>query len=101
MRSDSTSASMMASITWRESPRSLPRLAILRALSRIANLGKDLGDSRQVMLAIIDADVESLRMPREDGTYRWASLQREEGSRVKDEKDIERVSTEKELREVT
>jgi len=73
----------------------------LRALSRIANLGKDLSDSRQVMLAILDADIESLRMAREDGTYRWASLQREEASRVKDEKDIERVSTEKELREVT
>jgi hypothetical protein len=34
-------------------------------------------------------------------TYRWASLQREEASRVKDEKAIERVQTEKELREVT
>jgi hypothetical protein len=73
----------------------------LRALSRIANLAKDLSDSRQVMLAILDADIESLRMPREDGTYRWASLQREEASRVSDQKDIERVSTEKELREVT
>jgi hypothetical protein len=73
----------------------------LRALSRIANLAKDLGDSRQVMLAILDADIESLRMPREDGTYRWASLQREEASHVSDQKDIERVSTEKELREVT
>jgi hypothetical protein len=72
----------------------------LRALNRIANLAKDLGDSRQVMLAILDADIESLRMPREDGTYRWASLQREEASRVSDQKDIERVSTEKELREV-
>lgn len=53
------------------------------------------------MLAMIDADVEALREQREDDTYRWASLQREEASRVKDEKAIERVQTEKELREVT
>jgi hypothetical protein len=39
-------------------------------------------------------------MPREDGTYQWASLQREEGGRVKDEKTIEQVYTEKELRHV-
>jgi hypothetical protein len=73
----------------------------LAAISRIATLGKDLPDNRQVMLAMIDADVESLREPRENGTYRWASLQREEASRVKDEKTVERVQTEKELREVT
>ena len=40
-------------------------------------------------------------MPRDDGTYQWASLQREEGGRVKDEKTVEHVSTEKELRYVT
>lgn len=73
----------------------------LASISRIATLGKDLSDNRQVMLAMIDANVEALREPREDGTYRRASLQREEASRVKDEKTIERVQTEKELREVT
>jgi hypothetical protein len=73
----------------------------LRALSRIANLATDLNDVRQVMLAIVDKDVETLRERRSDDTYRWASLQREEASRVKDEKAIERVQTEKELREVT
>lgn len=73
----------------------------LRALARIAELTEDLGRSRQVMLAIVDADIESLRGPRGDGTYRWASLQREEGGRVKDEKTIEHVHTEKELRYVT
>jgi hypothetical protein len=73
----------------------------LHALGRIAALGTDLHDSRQVMLAIVDSDIEMLRERRDDGTYRWASLQREEASRVKDEKSIERVSTEKELREVT
>lgn len=73
----------------------------LHALARVADLTEDLGRSRQVMLAIADADIESLREPRRDGTYRWASLQREEGGRVKDEKTIEHVHTEKELRYVT
>lgn len=73
----------------------------LQALSRVAALAKDLSDVQQVMLAILNADIDMLREPRENGTYRWASLQREESSRVRDEKSVERVSTEKELREVT
>jgi hypothetical protein len=73
----------------------------LRALSRIAALADNLNNTRQVMLAIVDNDIENLREKRDDGTYRWASLQREEASRVKDQKSIERVQTEKELREVT
>ncbi len=73
----------------------------LRALSRITALSTDLNDSRQVMLAIIDNDVEMFREKRADETYKWASLQREEASRVKDQKAVERVQTEKELREVT
>ncbi|HUJ12507.1 MAG TPA: hypothetical protein VL284_01860, partial [Thermoanaerobaculia bacterium] len=75
--------------------------ADFRALSRVAALAKDLNDSRQVMLAIVDDDLETLRDRRPDDTYRWASLQREEASRVKDQKTVERVYTEKELREVT
>jgi hypothetical protein len=73
----------------------------LHALGRIATLSQEIDDSRQVMLAITDADIEQLRMPRPDGTYKWATLQREEGGRVKDEKTIEQVHTEKELRNVT
>ncbi|HVR37838.1 MAG TPA: hypothetical protein VMU84_01995 [Thermoanaerobaculia bacterium] len=73
----------------------------LHALARIADLSKNLPDSRQVLLAIIDANVESMRTRRDDGTYQWASLQREEAGRVSDEKTIERVSTEQELRYVT
>ncbi|HXG59540.1 MAG TPA: hypothetical protein VNL91_11005 [Thermoanaerobaculia bacterium] len=73
----------------------------LRALARIAELAEKLENVRQVMVAIIDQDVDLLRGPREDGTYRWASLQRQEGSRVRDEKTIERVHSERELREVT
>lgn len=72
----------------------------LRTISRIATLAKNLGDTRQVLLAILDNDIEMLRERRPDDTYKWASLQREEGSRVKDEKTIERVQSEKELREV-
>ena len=75
--------------------------ADLHALGRVVTVAKDLGDSRQILLAIADGDIETLRMPRGDGTYQWASLQREEGGRVKDEKTIEHVHTEKELRYVT
>jgi hypothetical protein len=73
----------------------------LHAIGRVTAVAKDLGDSRQVLLAILDSDIETLRMPRGDGTYQWASLQREDGGRVKDEKTVEQVQTEKELRNVT
>jgi hypothetical protein len=73
----------------------------LHALGRVTTVAKDLGDSRQILLAIVDSDVETLRSARGDGTYQWASLQREEGGRVTDEKTVEHVSTEKELRYVT
>lgn len=73
----------------------------LHALNRVATVAEDLDRSRQVLLAITDADIRTLRMPREDGTFQWASLQREEGGRVSDEKAIEYVHTEKELRYVT
>ncbi|HEY8131152.1 MAG TPA: hypothetical protein VII12_04620 [Thermoanaerobaculia bacterium] len=75
--------------------------ADFRTLSRIAALASNLNDSRQVMLAIVDNDLENLRERRPDDTYRWASLQRVEATRVKDQKSIERVQSEKELREVT
>lgn len=91
-----------------ESMRAIPldakidTLAIdLQALQRIANLAKNLNDNRQVLLAIADADIEALRIRNDDGTYKWASLQRVEGGRVTDEKAIEQVQTEKELRNVT
>ena len=75
--------------------------ADFRALGRIASLSDNLRDNKQVMLAIVDNDLENLREKRADESYRWASLQREEASRVKDQKSVERVQTEKELREVT
>ena len=73
----------------------------LYTISRVTAVAKDVGDSRQILLAIADSDINTLRMPREDGTYQWASLQREEGGRVTDEKTVEYVYTEKELRYVT
>jgi hypothetical protein len=75
--------------------------ADLHALGRITGVAEDLGRSRQVLLAIIDSDIHTLRGPRDDGTYRWASLQREEGGRVTEEKTIEHVYTENELRYIT
>jgi hypothetical protein len=72
----------------------------LHALSRVTGVAEDMNRSRQILLAITDADIDTLRMPRGDGTYKWASLQREEGGRVKDEKTVEYVHTEKELRNV-
>lgn len=88
-----------------EAPKVDPKLetlaADLRALARITALAQDLERNRQVLLAIVDDDVRSLREPRENGTYRWASLQREEASRVKEERAVDLVQTEPNLRNVT
>ena len=73
----------------------------LHALGRVVGVAENVERERQVLLAIADSDIKELRGPRDDGTYRWASLQREEGGRVKDEKTIEHVYTQKELRYVT
>jgi transposase-like protein len=53
------------------------------------------------MLAIVDSDVSDLRMPRENGTYRWASLQREEGGREDEEVTVEQVHSEAVLKNVS
>jgi hypothetical protein len=73
----------------------------LRTMARVVEVAKDLRDNRQVLLSIVDQDVELLRMKRDDGTYRWASLQREEGGRVAEEKTVDKVQSEKELRNVS
>lgn len=72
----------------------------LRTLARVTAVAKDISDARQILLAILDSDIERLRIPRGDGTYQWASLQREDGGKVADEKTIEQVHTQKELRNV-
>lgn len=75
--------------------------ADLKAISRTAELAADLREVRQVLLAMVDQEIEWLREPRPDGTYRWASLQREEGDRKSVEKALEKVFTEEMLHEVT
>lgn len=91
-----------------QTPPSVPRhakidalAADLHALARIVDVSKDLRDSRKILLAIVDDNVEKLREKREDGTYRWASLQREEGGRVTEERPVQKVQTEKELNTIT
>src|SRR5688500_1761825 len=80
---------------------SIDRLAAdLHTLGRVVAVSTDLGDSRQVLLAITDEDIRTLRSPREDGTYRWAALQREEGGRRTEEATVEQVSTEATLKNV-
>jgi hypothetical protein len=73
----------------------------LHALGRVTSVAENLHQSRQVLLAIVDNDIRTLRQPRGDDTYRWASLQREEGGRVTEEKTIEHVHTQPELRYLT
>lgn len=73
----------------------------LHTLARIVAVAENVERERQVLLAITDSDIKDLRGPRDDGTFQWASLQREEGGRISDEKTVEHVSTQKELRYVT
>ena len=73
----------------------------LHAVGRVTSVAENLNQSRQVLLAIVDNDIRTLREPREDDTYRWAALQREEGGRVTDEKTVEHVHTQPELRYIT
>ena len=99
---------LLTSAAFAQQPSTMPRdekiellAADLHAVGRVAEVSKDLNDSRQVLLAIVDKDIETIREPRGDGTYKWASLQREEGGRASEEKSIEHVYTEQELRYVT
>lgn len=73
----------------------------LKTLARVVDLADDLGDTRQMTLALVDEEIDALREPRGDGTYRWASLQREEASSVSDEKHLEKVHTEAQLHTVS
>lgn len=96
------------SLSAQQAPNTIPRDAKtemvasdLHALGRIAAVAENVERERQLLLAILDSDIRDLREARDDGTYRWASLQREEGGRITDEKTVEYVYTEKELRNVT
>lgn len=72
-----------------------------RTVARIVEVSKELEHNRQVLQAIVESDIETLRDPRGDGNYRWAQLQREEESRATVEKSIEKVSTEQTLQTAT
>ena len=73
----------------------------LRTLARVTDVAEDLEKTRQVQLAIVDGDIRTLRIPREDGTYQWAALQREEGGRRTEEVTIEQAHTEPALKTVS
>lgn len=80
----------------------LENLAIdLRGLSRVVALAPELGQARPLILALVDEDIDRLREPRGDGSFRWASLKAEEASRVKEEKSVEAVSTESRIDTIT
>lgn len=81
-----------------------PLLALavnVKALQRVITLSSDLKQSRQVITAMVNEDIETLREPIGNGVYRWASLQREEESRVSVEKPVETVQSEEKLTEIT
>jgi hypothetical protein len=73
----------------------------VKAVQRVITLSSDLKQNRQVITAMVDEDIEALREPRDNGTYRWASLQREEDSRVTAQKEIEMVHSEEKLNSVS
>lgn len=73
----------------------------LVTIARVSELAENLGENRQVLTAILDHQIETLREPRGDGTYRWASLEREEGGRKTEEKHLERVHSEETLDQVS
>jgi hypothetical protein len=87
-------------LTTQDEERMLALGTNIKAVQRVITLSSDLDKNRQVITAMVDEDIESLREPMGDSRYRWASLQREEESRVAQEKLIETVHTEEKLAEV-
>lgn len=80
----------------------LQMLAIdLRALSRIVEMSDSIGDQTGLLRKIVDHRIHELRHPRADGTFAWASLEREEASRQTKEEKVEHVSSEEALDTVT
>lgn len=73
----------------------------LHAVSRVVSVAEELDEERQVLSTILDQNITALRGPRPDGTYQWASLQREEASRAATEKGIEQVQSQKDLPNVS
>lgn len=68
-----------------------------KAIYRIAEFCDDMEACAPVIRKVAEQNLDMLREPRKDGTYRWASFQRIEAGRVSAEKEIIKVHTESTL----
>lgn len=68
-----------------------------KAIYRMSEFCDDLAVCAPVIRKVAEQDLEILREPRKDGSYRWASFQRIEAGRVSAEKEILKVHTESTL----
>ncbi|MDX1583894.1 MAG: hypothetical protein R3338_09875, partial [Thermoanaerobaculia bacterium] len=74
-----------------DEPIKLEMLTIdLRTLERITEMARDIDEHDGLMMRIVNDRIRDLREPRPDGSYKWASLKREEASRDRVEEEIER-----------
>lgn len=73
----------------------------LKAMSRILGVAKQPEANRDLLLALVDDDIQKLREEKEDGTYRYASLQRIDAGRVTGEKGLEKVFSEQTLETIS
>lgn len=65
-----------------------------KAFYRMAEFCDDLAACAGVIRKVAEQNLEMLREPRDDGSYRWASFQRVEAGRTSLEKEILKVHTE-------
>ncbi|MBI2212670.1 MAG: hypothetical protein HYU52_03415 [Acidobacteria bacterium] len=65
-----------------------------KAIFRMAEFCDNLEPCAPVIRKVVEQNLDMLREPRSDGSYRWASFQRVEAGRISDEKEILKVSTE-------
>lgn len=68
-----------------------------KAIYRMAEFCPEIETCAPVIRKVVEQNLDSLREPRKDGTYRWASFQRIEAGRVSAEKEVVKVSTESTL----
>jgi hypothetical protein len=71
-----------------------------RAMLRVLDVAKEPDEYREILRRITETDIDELREPRANGTYRWASLQREEEGRVSEERGVEKVADETTLTKI-
>ncbi|MFA6955464.1 MAG: hypothetical protein WC538_06285 [Thermoanaerobaculia bacterium] len=68
-----------------------------KAIARMAEFCDDLAPCAPVIRKVVEQNLDTLREPRTDGTYRWASFARIEANHTSLEKEILKVSTESTL----